>query len=175
MPQSAPRLLAVLTPIVLLAACGSTRQTSTARLLDHRLQTQLAADIAANRVALQQLPNGARVTFLVTAPTPGGLASSLPDEGSNRSSVIEALLDPTLIRVAVDDTAPVTADQRAAQIASIRQYFQDNALGSVLLPDSQPQILPPGPAGVALTISVVCPDRNDGAGYGTGKDKPGCF
>lgn len=174
MPHPARRLLAVLAPVALLAACASPEH-STARLLDQRLQAQLAADIAANRVTVQPLPQGARVTFLGTSATPGGLASSLPDEGSSRSSVIEALLDPTLMRVAVDDTAPVTADQRAAQVASIRQYFQENALGSLLLPDPQPQLLPPGPPGVALTISVVCPHRNDGAGYDTGKDKPACF
>ena len=48
--------------------------------------------------------------------------------------MIEALLDPSLMRVAVADTSTLPADQRDTRIRNVEDYFTDNGLGFVLVP-----------------------------------------
>src|SRR5208283_4270555 len=65
MPNPTGRLTRLLTPLLLLAACGSDHGLHrTTKLLNDRLQEQLAPDIGAGAASLQPLPNGARVTLL---------------------------------------------------------------------------------------------------------------
>jgi hypothetical protein len=171
------RRFAVLLPLLLLlAACGSSDQRRTARLLNERLQTQLAPEIAANRAALQSLPDGARVTLLDPSLFPNGLDVLDNRASDSRASVIQGLLDPSLMRIQVADTSALPDDQRDARVRNVVQYFATNGLASALRPVDQP----PGsaavsPAGLAITISVACPHRGDGAGYGTGEAKPACY
>ena len=175
MLSQAHRFLVVFALLLFLGGCGPTREQATAGLLNQRLQEQLGADVTANRVALETLPTGARVTFLDTSPTPGGLQVSDPGVGSVRASVIEALLDPSLMRIGVTDTSALSPDQKAARISNLTQYIQSMQLGSTLQPGEPPGAQQPGPAGMTLTINVQCPYRNDGSGYDSGVRKPACF
>lgn len=177
MPSQAHRLLVLLAPLLFLGACGPTREQATAHLLNQRLQEKLGADIAANRVALETLPAGAKVTFLDTSSTstPGRLQVSDPGAGSVRASVIESLLDPSLMRIGVTDTSALLPEQKAERTRDLTQYIQSMQLGSTLQPAEPPAAQPSGPAGMALTINVQCPHRNDGSGYDSGIRKPACF
>ena len=175
MPSQAHRLLVLLAPLLFLVACGPTREQATARLLNQRLQEQLGADVAANHVALEPLPAGAKVTFLDTSSTPGGLQASDPGIGSVRASTLEALLDPSLMRISVTDTSALPPEQKAERTSNLTQYIQSMQLGSTLQPAEPPEAQPSGPIGMRLTISVQCPNRNDGSGYDSGIRKPGCF
>lgn len=168
------RLLITL-PLLLVGACASDQDRSV-RLLDQRLQTRLASDIAANRVAVQSLPDGVRITLLDPAPFQAGTTALEDSENDIRSSVVQGLLDPDLMRVQVADTGALPDRQRAARVQSVVQYFADYGLAGTLLP-AEP--LAPGsaaatPAGVAITISVVCPHRTEGGFYDTGQRIPGC-
>jgi hypothetical protein len=176
MPPLLPRLAVVLPALLLLAACGPAReQQRTARLLNDRLDMRLSSDVAANRAFLCPAPDGAQVTLLDASPSPGGPAVSDPNDGSVRAGVIEALLDPSLMRISVADTSSLPPEQKAERIANLEDYFRAMALGDVLRPGDAAQPPAAGPPGLTLTISVACPHRRDGSGYGDGKRKPGCF
>jgi hypothetical protein len=183
------RLFVLFPALLLLSACGQTglfpwesavirREQLTARMLNQRLQIRLAGDIAAGRAAVAPLPEGAQVTLIDTAPVPGGLAVSSPDEGSVRASLVEALLDPALMQVAVSDATSLPDAQKQARIASLRDYFQSYGLGPTLLPNDSPDAVPTiagTPPGLTVRIAVLCPDRDYSIGYGTGQKRAGCY
>lgn len=175
MPKHTHRTAVLLIPLVLLTACGGAQERRTARLLNHRLHDRLAADIAANNVALQSTPGGARVTFLDLSAEPGGPLASARPTTSARASLIEGLLDPALMRVSLDDTSTLPSDQKARRVANLTQYFQANALGDIVTPPSSSDAPAAAPPGATVTIRVQCPHRNDGTGYDSGKRKPDCF
>jgi hypothetical protein len=158
--------------LFVLAACGSGQQHTT-RLLDQRLQVRLAPDIAAGNAAFQVLPDGARVTLLSPSLFPNDVKAQASKSPDIRSSVIEGLLDPALMRVQVTDTAALTDDQRETRIRNVDQYFVAYGLGSTLATDVPENALP-GPAGLTIDVHVRCPVRHDGTGYGSGKSKPIC-
>jgi len=167
------RILVVICPLLLLAACGSSNQQRTARLLDQRLQTQLAPDIAAGNAAFQPLPDGARVTLLGQSQFPNDVQALDNKSRDVRASVVEGLLDPELMRIDVADTSTLPDDQRDTRVRDVRQYFEAVGLGSTL------QSMPPEPAaatpaGLTITIAVQCLHRHDGTGYGSGRAKPAC-
>src|ERR1700733_767763 len=112
MNRHADRLAVLLSPLLLMAACGPSPQQRTTRLLDDRMQTQLAHDIEAGRVAVQQLPDGVRVTLLDSSLFPNDVKALDDQFPVIRANVIEGLLDPTLMRVQVADTSGLPADQR---------------------------------------------------------------
>ena len=58
----AGRLVALFVPMLFVVACTSSGNNSVANL-GQRMQVLLAPDIAAGRVGLEQLPDGARVTL----------------------------------------------------------------------------------------------------------------
>jgi hypothetical protein len=168
MKRHAGRLAIVLGPLFVIAACGPSAQQRTTRLLDDRMQAQLAPDVAAGRAVVRALPDGARVTLLDSSLFPNdpkALDDQYPDI---RASVIEALLDPSLMRVQVADTSTLPADQRGTRVQNVEAYFTLNGLGSVLVPTGA---LPSGagPSGLAITISVQCPPPDRGSGYGGSK------
>jgi hypothetical protein len=173
MKRHAGRLAIVLSPLVLLAACGPSPQQRTTRLLDDRLQVQLAPDIAAGRAALRKLPDGAQVTLLDSSLFPNdpkALDNQIPDI---RADVIEGLLDPALMRVQVADTATLPADQRDMRVRNVEGYFTANGLGSVLVPAAAAPASG-GPAGLTITIGVQCPPPDRRIGYGEGTSQPMC-
>jgi hypothetical protein len=179
MNRYAGGLAVSLGPLLLtLACCGPSPQQRTTRLLDDRMQTQLASEINAGRAVVQQLPDGARVTLLDQSLFPNGpkaLDDQVPDV---RADVIEGLLDPSLMRVAVADTSALPADQRDTRIRNVEDYFTANGLGFVLVPaEAAPGAPGPaaaGPAGLTITVSVQCPPTNHSIGYGDGTAMPVC-
>jgi hypothetical protein len=163
----------LLIPLILLAACASGQQQTT-RLLQQRLQVSLAPDVAGGRASVQTLPDGALVTLLEPSSFPND-KKALDDatKPDVRANVIQGLLDPSLMRVAVADTSTLPAYRRDTRVANVAQYFTLNGLGGVLVPAGA---APPatGPAGLAITIVVQCPPRNGRTGYGDGTSKPVC-
>jgi hypothetical protein len=174
MKRHAGGLAVFLGPLLLtLACCGPSPQQRTTRLLDDRMQTQLASEIKAGRAAVQRLPDGTQVTLLDRSLFPNGpraLDDQVPDI---RADVIEALLDPRLMRVRVADTSPLPADQRDTRVRNVEDYFTVNGLGSVLVP---PETAPPaaGPPGLTIAVSVQCPARDHYVGYRDGTSRPLC-
>jgi hypothetical protein len=166
-----PHFAVLLSPVVLLAACCSSGQQNTVRLLNDRLQAQMASDIAANRAVVQSLPDGARVMLLEPSLFPNDADALDGRKYDVRASLIEGLLDPDLMRVQVADNSSLPDRQRDARVRNMVQYLVDNGLASTLTPTETPQS---SPAGLAVTIRVQCPDRHDGSGYGNGERKPDC-
>ncbi len=169
------RRLAVLLGVISVAGCGASGQRGVVGSLDDRMQARLAADIAAHQAVLQPLPDGARVTLLGSSMFPTGVKTLADHPPDVRANVIEGLLDPALMRVAVSDTSAASADQREQRIRNVSQYFVENGLGSTLV-DGGADVLPAGsgPGGLTITITVQCPERHGGPGYGDGKSNPSC-
>jgi hypothetical protein len=174
MNRHAGGLAVSLGPLLLaLACCGPSPQQRTTRLLDDRMQTQLASNIQAGRAVVQQLPDGTRVTLLdrsLFPNSPKALDDQVPDI---RADVIEGLLDPSLMRVKIADTSTLPADQRDTRVRNVEGYFTVNGLESVLVPaDTAPAA--GGPPGLTITVSVQCPPPNHYAGYRDGTSRPVC-
>src|ERR1700693_6093654 len=104
MSPHARRLAVLLGPLLLVAGCGPSGQQHTTQLLNDRLLAQLAPAIVLRQAVLQPLPDGARVTLLGMPRFPSDVPTA-DDKGSAvPASVIQALLDPRLMRIAVSDT-----------------------------------------------------------------------
>lgn len=166
-------LAPLLASMLLLAACASGQQHATRRL-NHRMETALAPDIAANRATLQRIPNGVQVTLLGASLFSNDINTMTDQRPDIRSSVIEALLDPSLIRVQVADTSTLPDDQRAVRVRNVAQYFAANGLAQVLTEASPIPAAPLGPTGLTIAVNLECPHPHDGSGYGTGLSKPVC-
>jgi len=175
----ARRLAVLLGPLLLVAACGSSGQQGTVRLLDSRLQVQLAPDIEAGNASLQTLPDGALVTLLGPSAFPFGTKASDSQQRDVRPSVVEGLLDPSLMRIQLADTSALPEAQRVERVQNMERYFVAYGLESTLQPALPTQAMPPGPAsaapaGLTITISVQCPERHHWSGYGSGKSMAVC-
>lgn len=148
--------------MLLLAGCGGAQQT--ARELDRRLQARLATDIAANHVTVTPLADGAQVTFL-DQPSYIGSPDLDPRDTYLLSSVVEGLMDPTLMRIAVADTTPVPVGAYPSRAANATRFLQSYGLGPSLV---QPAVVGTPPPGLTLTISVDCPPSGSATrAYGT--------
>ena len=165
-------------PIVL-AACGPSGPQRVARELDTRLQARLASSIATGQAALQPLPAGAQVTLppaLGFQDPKGGLGEK---DSFVLDSVIQGLLDPSLMRIDIADPTAAPDSAQAARLRGVMQYFVDYRLGSSLQPAGPTLGTPPGlvaapPANLTITINVVCPRRHMWPGYGSGQSAPSC-
>jgi hypothetical protein len=175
MHPQARRLAVLFSPLLLIAACSSGQQHTT-RLLNQRLQAQLAPVIAAGNVALQPLPDGAQVTLLGPAMFSNRVKTGEDQRPDIRAAVIEGLLDPSLMQIQLADTSNLPDSQRNARIQDVSSYFVAYGLGSTLQPEMAPQ--GPGgtaPAGLTITINVQCPSRPGWFfGYTDGKAMPVC-
>ena len=172
MHHKAWRFALFLSPVLAVAACASGDQHTT-QLLNDRLQARLGPDIAAGNASLQAMPDGTRVTLLSASSFPTGvtaLDSKVPDI---RSNVVEAMLDPSLMRVQVADSSALPDQLREARVSNVNAYFVAYGLGSTLVP-GVPVSAPPGPAGLTIDIHVLCPPGDGVTGYGSGKSKPVC-
>ena len=175
MDPRALRRLVLLSPLVLLTACGSFGHHKTARRLDDRLQARLAPDIAAGSAVIQALPNGAQVTLLGPSEFPVNEQALDNQQRDVRANVVEGLLDPSLMQVQFVDTAALPEYQRDIRVRNMAQYFRANGLGSTLQDAPPPQAAQPGaPAGLTIDVTLRCPPERGGAGYGNGKSKPVC-
>jgi hypothetical protein len=149
------RRVALFVPILFVVACTSSGNNSAANL-GQRMQVLLAPDIAAGRVGLDQLPDGARVTLPEQSLFSPG-RGELDDRGRFLlASVIQGLLDPGILRIDVAEPAPSPAYLQGPRTLAVRQYFVDYGLGPAL----QPASVPPGsgdtaPQNVMITVSII--------------------
>jgi hypothetical protein len=164
MPSLTGRLTGLLATVLLLGACSWDHGLSrTTELLNDRLQARMAPDIAAGKATLQPLPNGALVTLLGNSEFPDQIDAQTNRYREVRASVMQGMLDPSLIRIAVADTSNLTAEQRATRVHNVTRYFEDNGLALSLLPEGQTVVLPPGssaapaPQGVTIALLLDCP------------------
>jgi hypothetical protein len=173
---SRPALM--LGPMLLLAACGSSGVNHATRDLNDRLQARLGPDIAAGRAVLQPLPAGRRVILPnSTVYQPGG--AELGDKGRDvLASTIQGLLDPSLMRIAVADTAATADGRQTARAQAVREYFVAYGLGPSLLPAASPSAPPPpagaAASGLAITINVQCPHHKAPGGDDSGPPQASC-
>ena len=175
MNKSAIRTAAILGPLLALCACASDQQRSV-EMLNRRLEVPMAPEINENRVALQALPDGARVTLLDAAKVPDDEGALDNRERDPRASMVEGMLAPDIMRLSVADTGAATELQRKKRVDSFVQYLEAFRLGPTL---QSAEVLPmntvtDGPAGLAVTIRVECPDRSRWPGYGQGQSLPSC-
>jgi hypothetical protein len=181
MRRPAHCVAALFGPLILLGACTSDQQASV-DMLNRRLQTTMKPEIADNRVALQPLPDGAVVTLLDGARLPDDVGAMDNRERDPRASMVEGLLDPSLMRLSLADTGSGTEYDRQRRIQSFTQYLTEYRLAPTLeTPDpAAPQaatvqpIAVQTPPGLAVTIRVVCPPRTNWPGYGQGQSDPSC-
>jgi hypothetical protein len=164
MPTAIGRYTGLIAPLLLVTACSWDHgQHRTAELLNDRLEATLQPDITAGRAALQPLPNGALVTLLGNSDFRDQIDAQDNRVREVRASVVQGLLDPSLIRIAVADTSSLTVEQRATRVHNVAQYFRDNGLALSLLPEGQAPALPsgtavaPAPQGVTVTLLLDCP------------------
>jgi hypothetical protein len=175
MDRHARRVAVLLSPLLILAACSSGQQNTT-RDLNGRMQAELAPDIGAGNVALQPLPDGDRITLLGSSQFAADVRALDDQQRDVRASVVEALLDPRLMRINVVDTSELPPDQRQTRVNNVVRYFEAYGLAPSLQPGSPQQPLPATtvPAGLIITVSVQCPRAYGEAGYGNGKADPMC-
>ena len=160
-----------LLPALFVAACGSARHR-TARLLDQRLEASLAADVAAGTAVVQRLPDGARVTLLSPTSFPNRPLTQDDKSTDIGASVIEGLLDPRLMRVAIADTTTLPDEQRQIRVQNVETYFADFGLADTL--QAPPANAAPGPAGLTISVAVYCPKYDGEAGDHSGQSEPVC-
>jgi hypothetical protein len=166
------RIAALLSPLLLLAACGNPQQHS-AQVLNNRMLDHLSAEIAAGKAVVQPLPSGTQITLLDPSQFPNDDRTMEDQFVDMRADVIEGLLDPSLMRVQVADTSTLPQYQRQTRIANVAGYFTANGLGPVLVP-AAPAPATPGPAGLLITVNVQCPPPDGLIGYGDGRSHPVC-
>jgi flagellar motor protein MotB len=124
------RLSILLIPAAFASGCSS--HPSTAQLLNHRLETSLAPDIAAGRVSLQQLPNGTRMVFADSSLFAANSAN-LADGGRYAlASAVEGLLDPSVTDVHIADSTPGPLNLQDARTQAVTQYFTQYGLDPML-------------------------------------------
>jgi hypothetical protein len=175
MSLHARRIAVLLSPLVLAAGCAPSGQQHTTQVLNQRLLDHLAPAIVLGQVALQPLPDGARVTLLGASRFPREVRASDVRDTGVPASVVEALLDPTLMRIEVSDTSALPDTQRVDRVRDARQYFAAYGLGPTLRAAAPlPASAGPVPAGLALTISVQCPPGHDPFAFVNGLADPIC-
>jgi hypothetical protein len=172
-------LAVLISTLLLMTACGSSGQSGTAQRLERRLETQMAPDIAAHRATVQSLPDGARVTLLDATLFPNN-ADTLDNRISDpRANIVEALLDPSLLRIQVADSSTLPVNQRDTRVRNVTEYLQVAGLGASVEPTEPAQAMPSGPvtsvpAGLAVTLTVQCPHRTSRTAYDNGESQPVC-
>jgi hypothetical protein len=173
MNSHARHLAVLLGPLLFLAGCSG--GPTTTQRLDDRLLVLLTPDIAAGNATLEPLPNGARVTLLGPSRFPIDERALDDQQRDVRASVVEGLLDPSLMQIQLADTSALPDAQRDMRVRNVARYFEAYELGSTLQPAAPPQAIPPGaPTGLTITINVQCPHWHDGDGYGDGRSRPVC-
>jgi len=143
--------LALLMPLVL-GACNSHEGPPE---LTSRFQAMLAPELAGGQVALQPLPDGARVVINQAALFRYGSAN-LDDRGrALLTSAVEALLDPRLLRIDIAGPAPEALQQARAN--TVVQFIRSIQVAPELRLAGLQQSVTSGitPEEVAITVTFV--------------------
>ena len=136
------------------AACSSTPSPGViADDLNARLNERLASEIASGQAAVQPLPDGARVTLADgTVFSVGGV--TLNDRGQYTvTSVIQALLAPTLLEIDVSGSSAASMTVQDSQARAVSKFFVDYGIIATPVPSVMPQE-PPGTGVPVLTITI---------------------
>jgi hypothetical protein len=154
----AGRSLAMLAPLVLLAACATEPSAPVAQ--NDRMEARLAPEIAGGQLSVLPLADGTQVAIPDQALFQPGSAK-LSDKGRfTLTYVIQALLEPSILTIGVADASDSLQVARAKTVAD---YFSGHSLGPQLLPiDAPPPVVPVGPAGtplqgVSVTVNIIKP------------------
>jgi hypothetical protein len=157
----AGRVALLLSPMLLVAACSTlSGQARTTQVLDDRLEARLTPDIAAGRVTLERLPDGARVTLVEQSLFPVG-GTDLTDNGRDvLTRVVQALVEPSLVRIEVAQSPATPAGLPDSRVQSVTRFFTDVGLAAVLQPSAPDQATPPvstdtTPPGLTITVSTI--------------------
>lgn len=148
--------------LFLVAACssGPTRARDTQVMYD-RMVTRLAFDLAAGRVKVQRLPHEVRVT-LVEEPlfVPG--EAELNEAGRDLlTRLIQAMVEPELLRIATANTAAPPATLEAARAEAVLQYLAQPNLAAAFQPQQgaawnmSPHAVPASAQGLTIMVRVV--------------------
>jgi hypothetical protein len=164
--------LAWLLAAVFLSGCGVFAPSRTTTTLQQRLAARLAAPIAAKEVSLTPQSDGAYVTLLRPPPLNETLDEA---NGLILADVTEALLDPTLMTIAVSEAADAPESER---VRAVNRYFEAFNLGTPLRPAVALQPTVPQPVGTSsgliIRIAVHCPDDASRPDWGYGEFRPTC-
>lgn len=145
--------------LLALSACGSDFDRA-AQNLDQRMNTELAPDIAAHRVAVEPQPDGERVTLIDPSLFSGG-GTKLNGQGQDTViSFIHALLEPRIYTLQVSETQDPARTPEGARAAAVEQYFTSVGFASQLRPHAPTPEAPANeagtvPPGVALTVRLL--------------------
>ena len=154
-------LAVLLGPAVLAAGCSTSTVQRRSAEQTNRFQVLLAPQIVRGQVAVEPLPDGARVVLPEALLFPPGSAE-LDDGGRYLlASVVEGLLAPPLLRIdvaAAPGASPALQQAREQSVTAFMQAFQ---AGPAMEPRELEQTLAPSPAAPAtgaanaMSISVA--------------------
>src|SRR5690348_15917669 len=125
MPTRTGRSTLLLIPLLLAACVSDDGLRRTTGLLNDGLQATMAPDIATGAATLQPLSNGALVRLMRSSESANSTDAGADRRRDVRASVIQGMLDPSRMRVAVADTSTLPAYQREGRVRNVNQYFQD--------------------------------------------------
>lgn len=151
------RLAVLLTPILLMAGCGSGSQQVTEEL-GNRMQDRLAPQLATGQAGLVRLPDGVQVSLAEDSLFAPGSAQLTPAGSYVLAGVIEGLLAPSLLQIDVTETSPTTLALQQQRVQAIRNFLTDFQLGPQLQAAAlQPGTVPtaaPGARLLAITVRI---------------------
>ncbi len=167
------RLALLIAPLVLVSCASGQQQT--VDLLNRRLAVTMAPEIAESRVALQPMPDGAQVTLLDSSALPDDVGAMDNRTRDPRASMIQGLLDPSLMRIQVADNSGQPDYIQQKRVQAFVHYMEEYRLGPIVHTSAAPgdaTVAPP--PGLAIAIHVECPQRTSWPGYGQGQSDPAC-
>jgi hypothetical protein len=145
-PGALRRLALLLIPLLAVSACTSDYGRGKVSYdLDNRLNQRLAPDIAAGRVTVNQVDDTTMVALADQSLfTPG--RAELNDAGRNvLTGVMQALLNPRLLRIEV---AHPVGTLPAARTQVVQQYFSEANLEATPQPDASAN-------GLVIAVTVI--------------------
>lgn len=117
-----PQLVASVMPLLMAAGCASGPDQDAHELGD-RFQTQLRPQLAGGQAVLERLPEGVRVTVSEQSLFPRGSAE-LDDKGRYvLASVVESLLDPSLLQIQVVEWSPTSPALQLARVQAVADFL----------------------------------------------------
>lgn len=145
------RMAAAAGSVLLVAGCGM--QDETVGQLNARMQIGLAPQLARQQAGVQRLKDGTQVTLSEDALFAPGSAVLSAQGQFILASVIESLMAPPLMQIAVTPSAASSLYLQQARVAAVREFFTDYALGPQLVAVSVPN--PAAPQSLAITVHVL--------------------
>jgi hypothetical protein len=152
-------LASLFSSLLWMSACGSDFNRA-AQDLDNRMQVDLAPDIAANRVVVERLPDGERVTLVDPLLFSSG-GKTLNGHGQDvLIDFVHGLLEPRIYTLQVAEVQDMAPQQKGARSSAVERYFSDVGFGAQLRPYSPVQELPTDGvgstrSGVAMTVRLL--------------------